>query len=220
MRPWQPFGARLFRAFFPRRRWLKALTSTVRPRRSPQEVLGLPPEERFPKRADVKARFRLLAKQLHPDLNALPEAKEQMAELLEAYDALLGGDISGLARSSVAFSCEIFEVEELAQDGLHSVYPVQVIFHSPAAEASSTALQGASLSSSCLASEDDSVLDLKRHLEQLQGTEWGLSERGRDRFGLALGWELVFRGSALSYHLFLHDYGIRHGDLLHAVVRR
>ena len=44
-----------------------------------------------------------------------------------------------------------------------------------------------------------------------------------------MGWELVQEGGlletgekgtvVLSYHLFLRDYGIQNGDLLHAVVR-
>merc|ERR1711924_301439 len=67
---------------------------------------------------------------------------------------------------------------------------------------------------------DDSVLDLKRILQEAYGQQWGLSDRRLDRHGLALGWEVVFCDSALSYHLFLHDYGVKHGDIVHAVVRR
>ena len=75
----------------------------------------------------------------------------------------------------------------------------------------------------------DSVSDLKRLLERAHAVRWGIAGRMRDRDGLSVGWELVRDdGSsgggegevALSYHLFLSDYGIRHGDLLHAVVRR
>ena len=68
---------------------------------------------------------------------------------------------------------------------------------------------------------DDSVSDLKRQLEAAHGAAWGLEGRRRDRDGLALGWELVHRdGGAMSYHLFLRDYDVQHGEILHAVVRR
>ena len=58
---------------------------------------------------------------------------------------------------------------------------------------------------------------------------WGLDGRQQSREGTLMGWELVFEAGllengdvgkvVLSYHLFLHDYGIKHGDILHAVVR-
>jgi hypothetical protein len=82
---------------------------------------------------------------------------------------------------------------------------------------------------------DDSISDLKRHIQNQYAEDWGLGiiDRRVDRDGLYLGWELVYGtndeeecgngkgcGSVLSYHLFLSSYGIREGDLLHAVVGR
>ena len=84
---------------------------------------------------------------------------------------------------------------------------------------------------------DDSISDLKRHIQNRYAEEWGLGIGGQrvDRDGLYLGWELVYfssndddddgrngksYGSVLSYHLFLSSYGIREGDLVHAVVGR
>ena len=78
---------------------------------------------------------------------------------------------------------------------------------------------------------DDSVSDLKRHIQSCYAKSWGLSDRRLDRDGLYLGWELVHRkfvdgrnnedeASVLSYHLFLHSYNVREGDILHAVVRK
>ena len=86
---------------------------------------------------------------------------------------------------------------------------------------------------------DDSISDLKRHIQSYYKDAWGLDGQRLDRDGLYLGWELVHCGneptdcasgdndrnnggdvSILSYHLFLHSYGIQEGDILHAVVRR
>ena len=68
----------------------------------------------------------------------------------------------------------------------------------------------------------DSVSDLKRLLQEEHGEAWGLLDGNRrlDRDKLATGWEVVFNGTVLSYHLFLHDYHIRGGTIIHAVVRR
>ena len=84
---------------------------------------------------------------------------------------------------------------------------------------------------------DDSISDMKRHIQSQYGSLWGLEGRRLDRDGVYLGWELVYSGThgncdvgdnmmdgkdgyVLSYHLFLHNYGIQEGDILHAVVRR
>jgi len=80
---------------------------------------------------------------------------------------------------------------------------------------------------------DDSISDLKRQIQSTYADAWGLNGRMVDRDGLYLGWELVHCGdepndivprdsdlSVLSYHLFLHSYCIKDGDVLHAVVRR
>mmetsp|Transcript_13035 Transcript_13035/g.28793 ORF Transcript_13035/g.28793 Transcript_13035/m.28793 type:complete len:316 (+) Transcript_13035:211-1158(+) len=68
----------------------------------------------------------------------------------------------------------------------------------------------------------DSISDLKRQLQSSYLQEWGLSGRRLDRDGIATGWELVndTDGSILSYHLFLSSYGIKNGDIIHAVVRK
>jgi hypothetical protein len=78
---------------------------------------------------------------------------------------------------------------------------------------------------------DDSISDVKRHIQASYAAAWGLHDRRVDRDGLYLGWELVYCGPprdgvtagdarALSYHLFLHSYDIRENDVLYAVVRR
>jgi len=90
---------------------------------------------------------------------------------------------------------------------------------------------------SLVAHPEDSISDLKRDIQSQFASSWGLEGRRVDRDGIYLGWELVFSekgnvrelraaqdtehdGNVLSYHLFLHSYNIREGDILHAVVRR
>eukprot|EP00578_Thalassiosira_sp_NH16_P031533 CAMPEP_0181079384 /NCGR_PEP_ID=MMETSP1071-20121207/2001_1 /TAXON_ID=35127 /ORGANISM="Thalassiosira sp., Strain NH16" /LENGTH=171 /DNA_ID=CAMNT_0023160783 /DNA_START=555 /DNA_END=1066 /DNA_ORIENTATION=- len=68
----------------------------------------------------------------------------------------------------------------------------------------------------------DSISDLKRHIQSCFSVAWGLDGRRVDRDGLYLGWELVYccnghgkkdseDGVVLSYHLFIHSYGIQEG---------
>lgn len=66
----------------------------------------------------------------------------------------------------------------------------------------------------------DSVSDLKRSLQLSHGDIWGLEGRKKDRDGLYLGWEIIHNDTALSYHLFLNDYNVRHGDEVYVVVEK
>ena len=71
---------------------------------------------------------------------------------------------------------------------------------------------------------------MQRMLEAAHAADWGMAGRQRTRDGSLRGWELVQADGALagggtgsvvlSYHMFLIDYEITHGDVLHAVVRR
>ena len=96
---------------------------------------------------------------------------------------------------------------------------------------------------------EDSVSDLKRVIQEKYEDSWGLMERRKDRDQIRTGWELICHDrrreesensrtnskqkrikvtakredeeqSVMSYHLFVHSYRIRHGDLIHAVVRK
>ena len=92
---------------------------------------------------------------------------------------------------------------------------------------------------------EDSISDVKRELQIMRQEEWGLKGRRLDRDQIATGWELVCSGGkypmlkeedeidrsigkkdnntslhVMSYHLFLQSYGVQHGDIIHAVVRR
>ncbi|HEX9480861.1 MAG TPA: DnaJ domain-containing protein, partial [Solirubrobacteraceae bacterium] len=58
--------------------------------RDPYEVLGV---EREASEQEVKKAFRMLARELHPDVNAHdPEAEEKFKEAAEAYEILSDSD--------------------------------------------------------------------------------------------------------------------------------
>ena len=60
----------------------------------------------------------------------------------------------------------------------------------------------------------------KRALEAQFSEAWDLVGRPRDRDGCFAGWELVSGETPLGPHFFVGDYGLKRGDVLHAVVRR
>ena len=66
----------------------------------------------------------------------------------------------------------------------------------------------------------DSVSDLKRIFQDTYAEEFSISGRKLDRDGLHVGWDVLHEGRAMSYHLFLDDYGVEHGDILHVVIER
>ena len=57
---------------------------------------------------------------------------------------------------------------------------------------------------------------------------WAGAERGTDRDGLLCGWELLpavvrcrpSESEVLNPHYLLQDYGLRHGDVVYAVIAR
>jgi len=94
---------------------------------------------------------------------------------------------------------------------------------------------------------EDSVSDLKRFLQEKYEEDWGLVGRRKDRDQISTGWELICQDRrsemnansskqtgieieaqndqdedhlVMSYHLFVHSYRIRHGDVIHAIVRK
>lgn len=160
--------------------------------------------------------------------------------------------------SRVALACEIYTIEELrGMSMMFDVYSFRVSFdagesldgrsstqHESATrneiyesngeeDDSSNTINSSQLDATPIlplhAHPDDSISDLKRHIQSMHASTWGLEDRMVDRDGLYLGWELVHcnnsstqfdDSSVLSYHLFLHSYGIKEGDNLHAIVRR
>ena len=189
---------------------------------------------------DIKAAFRRLAKQYHPDLNTTHSRKEGealMAELIDAYEQLLDDDFGGrIGDSRVALACEMYTISELRMDRLHDVYSLKLTLLDDdsdedegcidiiAADSFNTDARDLSPHSiiEIKAHPHDSVSDLKRAMQSTFEEEWGLIGRRLDRDGIATGWELVndADGSILSYHLFLSSYRLKSGDLIHAVVRK
>ena len=206
--------------------------------RSPYAVLQL---RTSASKDDIKAAFRRLAKTYHPDVNTSHSRKEseaRMAELIDAYDRLLDDDFGGrIGDSRVALACEMYTIPELRIDRLHDVHSLKIKLVVDGVELSqqnvideicsdddsiSTAGISTRTHFEIEAHPHDSVSDLKRHIQSIYEAEWGLLGRRNDRDGVATGWELVndTDGSILSYHLFLGSYGIKDGDIVHAVVRK
>lgn len=166
-----------------------------------------------------------------------------MHDLIDAYDQLMDDDFGGrVGDSRVALACEMYTIEELRMDRLHDVYSIQIVYEEEEAkekkkndnhhcEQQQSLVPDAEFSNTNLSTKpiipilthpDDSVSDLKRRLQELYMEEWGLENRRLDRDRLATGWELVngTDGNTMSYHLFLHSYGVKHNDILHAVIRK
>lgn len=178
-----------------------------------------------------------------------------MARLVNAYETLMSkyssSYLSDATDSRVALACEIYTVDELRNSPLFDVYAFRVNYsedddynsnRNDDAEEGSEKIQTPTTSNEIHldpypvipidAHPQDSISDLKRFIQSKYATVWGLEDRKRDRDGLYLGWELVYRSnydtdsnsvhahSVLSYHLFLESYGVNDGDILHAVVRK
>jgi hypothetical protein len=204
---------------------------------SPYAVLGV---EKHNTKAEIKARFRKLAKLCHPDLNqgvANEDLPYQMSALIEAYELLMADDFnSQVYDSRVALDCEIYSIEELCQHRLYNVYALKIALEDE--DGTYCAGTVSTLDETVgRETEDglavylgdiydteahplDSVSDLKRQLQRMHAVGWELEGRRKDRDGVATGWELVHDDVLLSYHLFLQDYGVREGDTIFAVVRK
>ena len=179
-------------------------------------------------------------------MSELVEAYERLTNKDE--DAFLDNIRVG-SSNKVALACELYSVEELILDRFHEVYTLRIECENEAEDAvsneenhnegageeplSSSLPQAAcSITIPFQAHPGDSIMDLKERLESEFGTDWGLTN--------CLGWELLSvkrnhptsdgnnedpttvanNNEVLSYHLFLDDYQIDHGDTIYAVVRK
>lgn len=212
---------------------------------------------------EIKKAFRALAKLHHPDLNRRlfddndgvdDDNENTMARLVNAYETLMSkyssSYLSDATDSRVALACEIYTVDELRNSPLFDVYAFRINYSEDDESnrddddeegsemiATPTTSHGIHLDPHPVipidAHPQDSISDLKRCILSKYATVWGLEDRKRDRDGLHLGWELIYKNnvfdtdsnsdnahSVLSYHLFLESYGVNDGDILHAVVRK
>ena len=199
---------------------------TYATKRSPYAVLGV---DRGASEREIKNKFRALAKALHPDTRA-PDTAGDLTEVLEAYASLTDRhfDVSDL----VAASVEIFSIEELRADDRHDVYDVHLVLaldlldgdgganDDVAADDETRALVEADGRVAIHCAEWDAISDVKRALEARFSEAWDLVGRPRDRDGCFAGWELVSGETPLGPHFFVGDYGLKRGDIVHAVVRR
>ncbi len=187
---------------------------------------------------------------LNPGDRPVEECETLMSELLEAYERLTKGDDEDFldnirvgASNKVALACELYSVEELILDRVHEVHALCIEYEidetkkepdDKRIEPPSSSLPQASFAIPVEAHPGDSIMDLKERLELEFGMDWGLND--------CLGWELLaikrskihdgnksirddpstvaVNNEVLSYHLFLDDYQIQHGDTIYAVVRQ
>lgn len=225
---------------------------------SPYSILGVLPSSPM---NQIKEAFRKLAKEHHPDLNPnLKDSDTKMAVFVSAYDTILQSRRSATQSSSspvqqrVTLACEeATTVEQLRHT--HTVYALQILYRnhvdddtrvddgrSSSIESSTdepehnTALSNA-IVYKLLVHPDDSIADIKHVIQEQYGNEWGLTTSSStwnrpDRYGLALGWELVREVGGideepnpmsleiLGNHWFLDTYSIEHGDWIYAIVSR
>mmetsp|Transcript_19165 Transcript_19165/g.23583 ORF Transcript_19165/g.23583 Transcript_19165/m.23583 type:complete len:291 (-) Transcript_19165:1751-2623(-) len=222
--------------------WEEGSRNSLKPR-SPYNVLRLKTSATT---KEIKNQFRMLAKKYHPDLNPeLPShiSQAKMSELISAYDQLMNDDFLGrVGDGRVALACEMFTLEELKIDRFHDVHAIRIRYHQ--SESSSNIIDDnrkdknikpgtPTMTTSDVstiieidAHPDDSVSDIKRQLQSIYLSEWGLDGRRLDRDNIATGWELVCKNivtdsiEVMSYHLFLNSYDILGGDIIHAIVRK
>ena len=216
-----------------RPRCLRRTFASIPRRRDPFAVLGVSSAASLDA---CKAAFHRLALALHPDVSPTPEMDSaKFEEVVDAYKAIVQGD--GVPRRSATLrgvrsvgGVLTVSIAALQRDPDYSVFSVriQLIDGNPDGSASSshgnpsTSSDAGALSTERVhevrASLFDSVADLRSQLE----AELELPRpqaQGDDRRRRSSGNELIYRAQLLGEHLFLADYDIRDGDVVHFAVR-
>jgi hypothetical protein len=165
-----------------------------------------------------------LVKEHHPDLNpGHQNSSSRIQSILSAYEAILSSKHELSVDNRVSRACEVMTLSQLRLT--HNVFAIEICYHDVSSTTSSrTTCNELSqlISYKCTVHPEDSISDVKIQLQTLYANEWGLDSRRLDRFGLALGWELVLDSDPLEIlgnHWFLNTYHIEHGHILYAVVR-
>lgn len=204
----------------------------------PWAILGVKPTDD----EDVyKAAFRKLALTLHPDVSKDAEDAARFAAVVEAYESIMHGDAAGATAQRrggggprgmrVVGGILVVSIDALKRDPAYEVRTVRVRLEgdepSEAAAAAAAAAGGVlGADSDALSAEAvtevctsafDSVADLRMQLEEELAVPEALKRGGRRR-GDGGQHELIYRGQLLGEHLFLGDYDINDGDLLHFAV--
>ena len=180
-----------------------------------------------------------------------------MSEFLAAYETILRSrrttSSSSPVQQRVTLACEeATTVGQLRQT--HTVYTIQILYQSihdnqdinhnrevdeVTSSTEPSTEQTADLSNSIVyklfVHKDDSISDIKHAIQEQYGRDWGLTTHSSwnhpDRYGLALGWELVLEFGdvgdeqnqsleILGNHWFLDTYSIEHGDWIYAIIQR
>ena len=213
-----------------------------RAHRDPWATLGVEPTNDLD---EVKAAYRRLAMRLHPDVSGDEASATRFAEVVRAYEAIVDGDAadapdrrrasSSMRGVRVVGGVLVASIDELRRDAGYRVYALQLALDREAAAVPPPATGGAAASGDgggaspeCTAlgtetvqlvhaSEWDSVGDVRRLVQaQLELPGELRYEHARHNEG---GHELIAPGGVLlGEHLFLSDYGLRDGDVLHFAV--
>ncbi|GMI54125.1 hypothetical protein ScalyP_jg11304 [Parmales sp. scaly parma] len=150
----------------------------------------------------IKSAFRKLAKIHHPDLDLPTSSQEKMTSLLVAYEQAL--DAVDAESGRITHEMEIFTVPEMKLMTDHyRVIDFEICLEE------SVKLGGGG---------GGEVSDLKRKIQKNFATALGVSDRPLDKENLHPGWEVLFKNTALSYHLLVCDYNVANGDKIFVVV--
>ena len=219
------------------RRNLRAFSSG---RQDPWAVLGVDCNDDDD---EIKTAYRRLALKHHPDVSTDPCSVERFAALVDAYEAIMSGSAEADDRPRAKFmrgrravgGVLVVTMDELRRDPNYHVYSVRLALdHEPgAADATPAAADAISVpdtptTSDALgletvqtvqASQWDSVGDLRRVLQDQLDLAPGLRyEHTRHLEG---GHDLIAHGGLLlGEHLFLADYELADGDVLHFAVNQ
>ena len=201
--------------------------------KSPYVILNLQRRSN-PSKDEIKSQFRALAKMYHPDLNPNTKSNaEKMIELVSAYDSLLKNECDDfeyarLGSNKLATMCELYTLQELRSRSSVSIFPIRVNFENQISSSSNAEdnLESVSyIDDSSLKIDhvfpitchsEDSIYDVKCFI---------MNKHSSIMFsGRSTTWELFFQKEngeeniVMSYHLFLHSYGVSDGDILYVIV--
>lgn len=220
--------------------WRRALTIGAGASRDPWATLGIPPTSDL---AEAKVAFRKLALTLHPDVSGDAESVARFAEVVSAYEAIADGDVDAGASSRISGSrmrgvrvvggILVASIDQVRRDANYQVHTIQLALEheqSTAATSSSSATaeprEASSAATDAISTETvhvvrvsewDSVGDLRRLVQEQLGLPAQLCyEHAPHSQG---GHEFIAPGGVLlGEHLFISDYALKDGDVLHFAV--